>query len=139
MSPPHWDKAILIEVYPSMDISSSTLLYCRRCAWSHGLQPKKLYTSVAVTLALVRVLPNNCSSQVSCRLLAWSKTFYLAYLYSDVKKCSIWNWKQRSRDLEWVVEIHEGGKGSHWTLGSIKRRKKKLIPYFEFILLTKEK
>ena len=35
--------------------TSSMLVCCRRCSWSHGLRPKKFYTSVAVTPAPVRV------------------------------------------------------------------------------------
>ena len=33
----------------------STFVCCRRCLWSHGLRPKKLYTSVEVIPAPVRV------------------------------------------------------------------------------------
>ena len=46
-------KLFWFAVRDSMDFG--VLVFCRRFPWSHGLRPKKLYTSVEVTPALVRV------------------------------------------------------------------------------------
>ena len=45
-------KAFLVAAYGSMDVSGSTFIHCHD---SHGLRPKKLYTSVVVTPAPVQV------------------------------------------------------------------------------------
>ena len=55
-------KLFLVTAHSSLDIDGSigtrlkVVICCRRCPWSHGLQPIKLYTCVTVIPAPVRVL-----------------------------------------------------------------------------------
>ena len=52
---PHYCKAFLVATHGSMDISGSTLVYCHRCLWIHGLRARKLYSSEVMIPASVRV------------------------------------------------------------------------------------
>ena len=59
-------KPFLVAAHGSMNVSSSTLVCCHRCPWSHELCSKKIYTSVAVTPAPVWA---TCPEfHVGCRL-----------------------------------------------------------------------
>ena len=50
------NKTFLVAAHGSMDVSSSTLVCCHRCPWSHGLQPKS-FTLVVVTPAPILWVP----------------------------------------------------------------------------------
>ena len=86
-----------------------TSVCCRRCPWSHGLRPKMLYTSVAMTPTPVRAPTQRLMSRVSSQSIHFQtpkmSTFFHDSAFHEIRHLVL-SWLLRSSSSTPTCGVH---------------------------------